>query len=380
MIQEVCIQGDKELMKETSIRGYSIFLKLPHNSVHFPRSLLYGTMHTVPLGVVEVLFKLLHGKEAFDWREYIGPWVQRHKPLQEDRYNEPEVDVHNHPFEEPPANIVLEQGGDRIPDPDWEPPVYVLSSKMWETIGEELAQSVSTVPEQLSRAMKNISTHHSVYRAATWTSWLLLYIVPVLTERIPKEYISNIVDLVKGYELLLQYEHTSESLEKLQFQYGRFVREFERLYMWHGNYIDPHRIKVMTSNVHSLLHVGDQIEDLGPTFTFWENAGERYVGMIEKMIRSKVRLSQSLMNEVAVEELLKIARLARPNLGLNFDRSDEEDNKGLHQCDFRYLLPKISIVTLGGMENRHLRGVLNGHFTLLNKIQNYIHRLPDETI
>jgi len=117
----------------------------------------------------------------------------------------------------------------------------------------------------------------------------------------------------------------------------------------------------MTSNIHGLLHVGQQIRDNEPIFTSWELPLERYLGIIKPGAKSKVYITVSLANETHKEELLNHVRFAHSHFRLEEirgrgDRKLRPPEIG-HQVENGWFLPGVSTVHLN-RTNQQLQNML----------------------
>jgi hypothetical protein len=100
----------------------------------------------------------------------------------------------------------------------------------------------------------------------------------------------------------------------------QFVKDYEALYYRN----EPDRLPVCTVNIHSLLHFGLYIRDLGPACYWWQFVMERYCGIVKPMARSKSQMNTSLSNAVVINEHLNHLRFAvRRDVGDETVSADE---------------------------------------------------------
>jgi hypothetical protein len=90
-----------------------------------------------------------------------------------------------------------------------------------------------------------------------------------------------------------------------------FVRGFEALYFND----DIARIKVMTANIHGLLHLAENIKDCGPAWAFAQWGMERTLRELKPLASSKVEMNVSLFNGAIIREQLNHVQY----LGAGFD-------------------------------------------------------------
>jgi hypothetical protein len=187
----------------------------------------------------------------------------------------------------------------------------------------------------------------------------MMYSVPVLSGRLPDEYLEHWIVLIRAYDICLQWQITADDLEKLRSLLKQFVEDFKRLYIDCDNH--PKRPMLYTTNIHGLLHLHEQIKDCGPMFAWDESSTESYMGAIEPMARSGVKIDESAANATFLEEMVKILPYARPHLALSVSR-EQKLNPRAYETEFGFLLPVVEtldISDLTGWQRRHLRQYFN---------------------
>jgi hypothetical protein len=248
-----------------------------------------------------------------------------------------------------------------VPIAEWIKQPYVLSTSDWSEIGEELLASRKQVPAALGRAPQNPSTQK--LRASAWHTWLLLYSVPVLHGRLPDEYIEHWILLIRAYDLCLKWVLEPDDLVKIRSLFVQFVVDFKRLYVDCDDH--PKRKRLYTTNIHGLLHVHNQIRDCGPMFAWDESSTESYMGAIQPMARSGVKIDESAANATFLEEMVKTLAYARPQLGIPFGKlATGKLNPRAYETELGYLLPVIETSTVGDLTNLQRRR-LQEYFTRL---------------
>jgi hypothetical protein len=185
----------------------------------------------------------------------------------------------------------------------------------------------------------------------------MMYSVPVLSGRLPDEYLEHWIVLIRAYDICLQWQITADDLEKLRSLLKQFVEDFKRLYIDCDNH--PKRLMLYTTNIHGLLHLHEQIKDCGPMFAWDESSTESYMGAIEPMARSGVKIDESAANATFLEEMVKILAYARPQLSLPGPRTL---NPRAYETELGYLLPvkeTLAVSDLRDWERRQLREYFN---------------------
>jgi hypothetical protein len=279
-------------------------------------SLRYGPMHLVLLNVVRALFFIWKGTSPCD--------------------------------KSAPRGVVLDE---------WQPQPYVLNDRQWRDIGNELLAARKKIPAALGRAPQNPSVQK--LRASAWHSWMMMYSVPVLSGRLPDVYLDHWIVLIRAYDLCLKWQNDVQDLENIQSLLRTFVEDFKRLYIDCDDH--PTRARLYSTNIHGLLHIHDQIKDCGPMFVWDESSTESYMGAIEPMARSGVKIDESAANATFLEEMVKMLGYARRNLTLPVGKQLTLSARA-YETEFGYLLPVVEQLTLGELSNwerRQLRQYFN---------------------
>ncbi|RIA79710.1 hypothetical protein C1645_702044, partial [Glomus cerebriforme] len=119
---------------------------------------------------------------------------------------------------------------------------YVLNNNQWEEIGTEMETARKFIPTEFGRPPRNIVHHHNGYKAEEWSSWITLYSLPLLKDRLPAKYLKGWSLFVRAVQLcqkrtlsldnlndirslLLQfYEHYEWYVANLFFYYLKFIQ------------------------------------------------------------------------------------------------------------------------------------------------------------
>jgi hypothetical protein len=172
---------------------------------------------------------------------------------------------------------------------------------------------------------------------------MMMYSVPVLSGRLPNKYLEHWIVLIRAYDLCLQWQINAADLENIRSLLTQFVQDFKTLYIDCDQH--PKRPRLYSTNVHGLLHLYDQIRDCGPMFTWDESSTESYMGAIEPMARSGVKIDESAANATFLEEMVKILSYARPKLSLPVGRQ-QSLNPRAYETEFGYLLPVVETLNV----------------------------------
>lgn len=143
-------------------------------------------------------------------------------------------------------------------------------------------------PSTFSRSTRSI-TERKYWKAHEWQNWLLYYSLPVLKGVLPNKYLSHWALLVEGVGILLgsrinqaDIDHAREALEV-------YVKSVAHLY---GE-------DQMSFNVHSLLHLVNSVENLGPLWSHSAFMFENFNGYLLKQVKSSNAVPQQICKRVA---------------------------------------------------------------------------------
>ena len=173
-----------------------------------------------------------------------------------------------------------ESFGDPLP-----PPKYQLPKSFWVNISKVQKASRSSIPAALGQAPRPIDTRYRGYKAMEWREFLCRDGVTLLCQAAIQN--PEFTPYLEHFGLLRKICLTATSwsilpgdLQVLRVECITFVRDWEKYY--YDN--DPARLLNCKINVHSLLHLADHIEDLGPATAWWAIPMERYIGVLKGMV------------------------------------------------------------------------------------------------
>jgi hypothetical protein len=264
LIHHVCAASDQRLFQDSGVAGLSIFTEL--NSVQWPKSFCIDTMHLVLENTSVILYKLWSG------------------------------------------GFVAE--GTDAPD-------YVLSKKVWEEIGEEMNAARPTIPTSFGRPPRSIFRHCAGFKAVEWWNFLAFFAVPILTTRLPSKYVKNLMLLNRAHELLTQFSVFRNDIISIRSLLIEFVQSYEELYY---RYTEDN-LPMLTSTIHTLLHLADCVESCGPAWVYWAFPMKRVNGMLLSLIKSRVRINESLANGIILQENLYHLQYRHPQASPDLYRS-----------------------------------------------------------
>jgi hypothetical protein len=111
-------------------------------------------------------------------------------------------------------------------------------------------------PNYIKRAPRPIETHLKLYKSSEFKNWFFYFSIPVLYGIMPQDQLQHYFLLVHAFYLLSQNSISLVDVEKARELIKKFVKKFETSY---GE-------RFMSSNIHSLLHMCDNVLELGPLF------------------------------------------------------------------------------------------------------------------
>jgi hypothetical protein len=189
----------------------------------------------------------------------------------------------------------------------------------------------------------------------------MVYSVPVLNGSLPDKYLNHWVILLRAYDLCLKWDGRMDDLDTIQSLLVQFVAEFKTLYVDCDNH--PKRARLYSTNIHGLLHLHDQIVDCGPMFAWDESSTESYMGAIQPLARSGVKIDESAANATFLEEMIKTLSYARPQIGFRVCSGRQHRlNERAYETELGYLLPVVDnlhVSDLTTLQRRRLAEYFN---------------------
>lgn len=113
-------------------------------------------------------------------------------------------------------------------------------------------------PSFITRIPRTLSNHFKYWKASELRAWMLYYSLPILLDILPPSYFVHYAAFVQGIYLLCTECITRQDLIKSNQLLSYFVHMFSSLY---GE-------RYLTLNMHSLIHLPQCVEDLGPLWVY----------------------------------------------------------------------------------------------------------------
>lgn len=130
------------------------------------------------------------------------------------------------------------------------------------------------IPSFMQRMVRSISEFVRFWKGHEYKAWLLYYSVPCLQGILDDKYFEHYLLLVLGISLLSQSDIRPEEVDVASRALHEFVGRFAELY-------EP---KYMSSNVHQLLHLAENVRQFGPLRTTSCFPFEDLNGKLKKLV------------------------------------------------------------------------------------------------
>jgi hypothetical protein len=105
---------------------------------------------------------------------------------------------------------------------------YVLNNKQWNEIGAEMEAVKKSIPTDFGRPPRNILHHHNGYKAEEWCSWITLYSLPLLKDRLPAIYLKGWSFFVKAVRLCQKQMLSLHDQNEIRSSLLEFYKHYER--------------------------------------------------------------------------------------------------------------------------------------------------------
>lgn len=185
------------------------------------------------------------------------------------------------------------------------PQPYILSKVHQALIGSEMFAASKSIPTTVSRTPRNIEKHKSSFKATEWFDFVLIYSVPLLSYRLLSYALQSWRLFVEATQLAVQVQLTDTEVTRMDTLFWQFVRSTEAIY--HQGMND--RLACCTVQLHYLLHVAQNIKNLGPSYVSWQYSMERYIGSLNILTTSKSSMDVSLYNNLDLKEQMNYTKM-----------------------------------------------------------------------
>lgn len=168
---------------------------------------------------------------------------------------------------------------------------FSIFSKV-ENVDERLSQILPTF--EVKRLPWSIYEHLKYWKASKLRSFLLFYGLPTLYGLLPDNYFSHYTLFVNAIFILLQESISEADLQEADRLLDGFCKSFSNLY----------QPRFHTLNVHQLLHLVDDVRDLGPLYTHSCFAFEDKNGFLLKLIHGTQFIDSQIISAVSITQKL----------------------------------------------------------------------------
>ena len=168
---------------------------------------------------------------------------------------------------------------------------FSISFKV-EQIDARLSQILPTL--EIKRLPRSVSQHLKYWKASELRSFLLFYGLPSLYGLLADNYFSHYTLFVHAIFLLLQESISEADLQEAEKLLDGFCKSFSSLY--HDRFY--------TLNLHQLLHLVDNVKDLGLLYTHSCFSFEDKNGFLLKLIHGTQFIDNQIISAVSVTQKL----------------------------------------------------------------------------
>jgi len=181
-------------------------------------------------------------------------------------------------------------------------------------------------PNHITRAPRPIKGNLGYWKASEFRSFLLYYFVPVMINILPSLQFQHFYLLSHAIHLLLKTNTNDHDITCAKRYLFLFVYHFDKIY--------PRRY--MTINIHSLIHLPETVEDLGPLYIYSLFHFEDKNGYILKLIHGTQNIPFQLASAVSASNFIPI--LCEENI-----ESDSKEEEFIKKCNGEHHGQKFSI-------------------------------------
>ena len=199
---------------------------------------------------------------------------------------------------------------------------------------------------EIHRLPRSISEHLKYWKASELRSFLLYYGIPVLYGLLPDNYFHHYAIFVHAVYICLKDSISLEELKKAESMLFSFCKDFSALY----------EERFQTLNVHQLLHLADDVRELGPLYTHSCFSFEDKNGFILKLIHGTQFIESQILSAVSITQ--KIPQLRQKCISAGSDLESvylslshpRKPSKMLEICKDVYALGAVYNRTLNAEE------------------------------
>ena len=182
--------------------------------------------------------------------------------------------------------------------------------------GTLMQNSAITIPASVARTPRHVGRSFKSFKAVELFSLALQFTPLLFSQGLDTAVLKAWAHFITATRLVLKTAVTPAEIDAIQTHYQQYVVQFEVIFARQPapqtsglDEFGRYRVGVRAciSQVHALLHVAHNIQQLGPTYGYWQFWLERYIGKIEAT--SQKHVVTSIANAIETKEALRVARL-----------------------------------------------------------------------
>ena len=160
-------------------------------------------------------------------------------------------------------------------------------------------------PHKFRRTPRPIAKSVKYWKASEFRAWLLFYAIPILSEFLHRDYLHHLNLLVKSMHILLNSEIRHSDLFTAEKMLSVFYQTSVKLY--------PQQ--VCTMNVHSIIHLVQQVRNFGPLWSHSCSGFESMNGHLKKHCHGTRNVLPQLVRNLRFHQTI----LSQENNATNHD-------------------------------------------------------------
>ncbi|EUC56560.1 transposase family Tnp2 protein [Rhizoctonia solani AG-3 Rhs1AP] len=186
---------------------------------------------------------------------------------------------------------------------------YILAGGNFRKVSEAAVESGNTIPAVFGCRVPNLVKDRWQSTAKSTLIFTTLLAPALLRDQFEsREYYDHFLKLVQLIDMCMGLELPRSQIQVIREGFANWVVDFERLYYRH----DADRLRICTLPIHSLLHIADDIEKMGPVWCYWAFPMERFCGALVR-----ANLNPRFPYASLDRRVLEVAQLAQIKLMYN---------------------------------------------------------------
>ncbi|CUA76247.1 RNA-directed RNA polymerase L [Rhizoctonia solani] len=206
---------------------------------------------------------------------------------------------------------------------------YILDKDIFKGVAAAAVESGKTIPSVFGCRIPNLVKDRWQSTAESTLIFTTLLAPALLRDQFDsRQYYTHFLKLVQLIDMCMGLELPRSQVQVVREGFANWVVDFERLYYRHS----ASRLRVCTLPIHSLLHIADDIETMGPVWCYWAFPMERFCGALVR-----ANLNPRFPYASLDRRVLEVAQLAQIKLMYSlFETLDLGDRKHAMATGTRY--------------------------------------------